>query len=149
MARTRSLAGSVQVVARSVETALHKLHFLGFDLKRIESGIGSAPLPPPAKSDLAALGRTNDAVLYGGRVTLWIRGDDESIEAIGPGVPSSASTDHGAPFAEVFERYGRDFYRVDPGLFSPAEVTFQNLDTGRTRAYGRIEPGVLERSFFG
>lgn len=149
VARTRSLAGSIQVVARSVETALHKLHHLQFDLSRIESGCGSAPLPPPAKNDLAALGRTNDAVLYGARVTLWVRGDDESITAIGDRVPSSSSRDFGAPFGEVFERYGRDFYKVDPALFSPAQVTFQNLDTGRTHLFGKPTPEVLERSFFG
>jgi methenyltetrahydromethanopterin cyclohydrolase len=33
LARTASLAGTVQVVARSVETALHKLHEVGYDLK--------------------------------------------------------------------------------------------------------------------
>jgi len=147
-ARTKSLAGSVQIVARSVETALHKLHHLRFDLARIVSARGSAPLPPPARSDLAALGRTNDAVLYGGRVTLWVRGDDESLASIGPQVPSESSRDFGAPFAEVFERYGRDFYKVDPGLFSPAEITFQNLDTGRTQRFGRLDSSVLERSFF-
>jgi methenyltetrahydromethanopterin cyclohydrolase len=148
-AATRSIAGSIQVVARSVETALHKLHALGFDISRVASGAGSAPLPPPARDDLGAIGRTNDAVLYGGRVTLWVRGDDESIAATGPRVPSSASPDHGAPFAEVFERCGRDFYRIDPHLFSPAEVAFLNLDTGRSHRFGRLEPAVLERSFFG
>src|SRR5690606_10274157 len=33
-ASVRSLAGGVQVVARSLETALHKLHELGFDMTR-------------------------------------------------------------------------------------------------------------------
>ena len=46
VAPTASLAGSIQVVARSVETALHKLFELGFDLSRIVSGFGVAPLPP-------------------------------------------------------------------------------------------------------
>jgi len=149
VASTRSLAGSIQVVSRSVETALHKLHALHFDISRVEAGFGSAPLPPPAKNDLAAIGRTNDAVLYGGRVTLWMRGDDDSVSALGPRVPSSSSKDHGVPFAEIFERYQRDFYKIDPALFSPAEVTFQNLDTGKTQSFGRLEPEVLERSFFG
>jgi methenyltetrahydromethanopterin cyclohydrolase len=149
VAPTRSLAGSIQVVARSVETALHKLHALGFDLSRVESGLGSAPLPPPAKNDLAALGRTNDAVLYGARVTLWVRGDDESLAEVGPFLPSSASADYGAPFGEIFERYGHDFYKVDPALFSPAEITFSNLDTGRTLRFGQLDARVLEQSFFG
>lgn len=146
-ARTASQAGTVQVVARSVETALHKLHELGFDLMRIESGWGVAPLPPVAADDLAGIGRTNDAVLYGGEVTLWVRGDDASLAEIGPRVPSSASADHGEPFANIFARYGHDFYKIDPQLFSPAVVTFMNLDTGRTHRFGRTLPEVVAKSF--
>jgi methenyltetrahydromethanopterin cyclohydrolase len=146
VARTRSLAGTVQIVARSVETALHKLHELGFDITRVQSAHGTAPLPPPAKDDLAAIGRTNDAILYGGKVMLFVRGDDASIEAIGPQAPSCASRDHGRPFAEVFAGYNHDFYRVDPLLFSPAAVTFCNLDSGRSFLYGRVEPDVLRQS---
>lgn len=146
-ARTASLAGNLQVVARSVETSLHKLFELGFDVWRVRSAVGIAPLPPVAKDDFAGIGRTNDAILYGGRVTLMVRGDDESIAEIGPKVPSSASAMHGKPFADIFEDAGRDFYKIDPHLFSPAEVVFQNLDTGRVQAFGRIAPEVLRRSF--
>ena len=78
---------------------------------------------------------------------LFVTGDDASLEAIGPKVPSSASRDHGDPFATIFARYNHDFYAVDPHLFSPAEVVFQNIETGRSHAFGRLEPGVLERSF--
>lgn len=147
VAPTASLAGGVQVVARSVETALHKLHELKFDLSRVISAHGTAPLPPVAADDLAAIGRTNDSILYGARVILCVTGDDASLEAIGPQVPSSASRDHGDPFASIFARYNHDFYAVDPHLFSPAQVVFQNVETGRCHAFGRLEPGVLERSF--
>ncbi len=147
VAPTASHAGNIQVVARSVETALHKLHELGFDLTRIESGAGRAPLPPVAKNDLRAIGRTNDAVLYGGEVTLWVRGDDDTLEAFGPRVPSQDSKDHGRPFYEIFERYGRDFYQIDPHLFSPAVVRFVNMDTGRRWQFGRVELDVLRQSF--
>jgi methenyltetrahydromethanopterin cyclohydrolase len=147
IAPTASLAGGVQVVARSVETCLHKLHELRFDLTRIVSGFGTAPLPPVAADDLKAIGRTNDAILYGARVVLDVRGDDDSLRAIGPKVPSSSSHDHGEPFADIFARYNHDFYAVDPHLFSPAEVVFRNLQTGRSFAFGRLEPGVLARSF--
>lgn len=148
-ARTASQAGTVQVVARSVETALHKLHELHFDLARIESGWGIAPLPPPAADDLSGIGRTNDAILYGAQVTLWVRGDDESLRQIGPQVPSSSSSDHGEPFAEIFRRADHDFYKIDPLLFSPAVVTFCNLDTGNTFTFGRLLPEVIQRSFVG
>jgi methenyltetrahydromethanopterin cyclohydrolase len=144
-----SQAGNVQVVARSLETALHKLFELKFDLSQVVSGYGTAPLPPPAIDFLQAIGRTNDAILYGGQVVLWVRGDDDQLADIGPKVPSSASPDHGAPFAEVFRRYDMDFYKIDPMLFSPAVVCFENLKTGRSHTYGRVEPDVLRRSFFG
>ncbi len=147
VAPTASQAGSVQVVARSVETALHKMHELGFDLSRVESGYGIAPLAPVAKDDLAGIGRTNDAVLYGGEVTLWMRGDDASLQELGPQIPSCSSADHGRPFAEIFEHYQRDFYKIDPLLFSPAEVTLNNLDTGSVFRFGRIEPEILKKSF--
>lgn len=146
-ARTASIAGNLQVVARSVETSLHKLFELGFDVWRVRSAIGVAPLPPVAKDDFAGIGRTNDAILYGGRVTLMVRGDDDSIASLGPKVPSSGSPAHGKPFAEIFEDAGRDFYKIDPHLFSPAEVVFHNLDTGRVHCFGRVAPEVLRRSF--
>ena len=148
-APTASLAGGVQVVARSVETALHKLHALGFDLDRIVAGYGLAPLPPVAGDDLAAIGRTNDAILYGARVILQVVGDDASLAAIGPKVPSDSSKDHGEPFAAIFARYGHDFYAVDPHLFSPAQVVLENVETGRSHAFGHLEPLVLARSFYG
>jgi methenyltetrahydromethanopterin cyclohydrolase len=147
VAPTASLAGGVQIVARSVETALHKLAELKFDLARIVSAHGTAPLPPVAANDLAAIGRTNDAVLYGARVVLCVTGDDPSLESVGPHVPSSSSRDYGEPFAKIFARYNNDFYAVDPHLFSPAEVMFQNIETGKLHAFGGINPGVLARSF--
>ncbi len=143
-----SLAGNFQVVARSLETALHKLHELEFDLAQVVSGFGAAPLPPVARDDLHAIGRTNDAILYGGRVVLWVNADDADLAAVGPKVPSEASPDHGAPFATIFDRYDRDFYKIDPMLFSPAEVVLCNLRSGRAHVFGRMRPEVLYRSFF-
>lgn len=144
-----SLAGTIQVVARSLETALHKLHELKFDLTQVVSGFGAAPLPPVGKDDIDAIGRTNDAILYGGRAVLWVAADDEAITEIGAKVPSNASPDYGAPFAEIFRRYNQDFYKLDPQLFSPAQVVFHNVKTGRSQAFGKANAEVLRRSFFG
>jgi methenyltetrahydromethanopterin cyclohydrolase len=148
IAPTASAAGTLQVVARSVETALHKLYELGFDLNQIRSGFGTAPLPPSGQDDLQAIGRTNDAILYGSRVVLWVDSDPELLAGIGPEVPSSASPDYGSPFAAIFERYQRDFYKIDPMLFSPAQVIFFNLRTGTSAVEGKLAPEILERSFF-
>ncbi|MEM9351484.1 MAG: methenyltetrahydromethanopterin cyclohydrolase [Planctomycetota bacterium] len=147
VAPTSSPAGTVQIAARSVETALHKLHELGFDLERIQSGRGTAPMPPVAGDDLAAIGVTNDAILYGGQVTLTVRGDDASLKAIGPRVPSSASADYGRPFAEVLRAYDHDFYKIDPLLFSPAEIALHNAETGNAFRFGGVNREVLDASF--
>jgi methenyltetrahydromethanopterin cyclohydrolase len=144
-----SIAGSVQVVARALETAMHKLHELKFDPNKVVSGYGIAPMPPIGRDDITAIGWTNDAILYGGQVTVWVDADDDEIASIGPRVPSSASKDHGEPFRDIFERAGRDFYKIDPHLFSPATIEFCNLKTGRRHAFGRVEPEVLRRSFGG
>ena len=147
-ARTASITGGVQVTARSVETALHKLHELKFDLTRIVAGFGHAPLPPVASDDIRAIGRTNDAVLYGAQVVLHVTGDDESLQNVGACLPSSTSKDYGRPFAAIFSGYDHDFYKIDPMLFSPAAVCFHNVETGRTFAFGRVNHEVLRASFF-
>ena len=147
VAPTASQAGTVQIAARSLETSLHKLFELGFDLDRVESGYGIAPLPPVAANDLEGVGRTNDAILYGAEVTLYVRAEDERLREIGPKVPSNSSPDHGEPFAAIFARAGNDFYKIDPHLFSPAVVRLVNLQSGKTFQYGRVAPDVLARSF--
>ncbi|WP_315854350.1 methenyltetrahydromethanopterin cyclohydrolase [Rubripirellula lacrimiformis] len=149
VAPSTSIAGSVQVVARSIETAMHKLHELKFDVRTIVSGTGNSPLPPPAKPGdmVGGIGRTNDAMLYGASVTLWVDTDDEAIEAVAEHVPSRGSKDYGRPFAAIFQDYEYDFYKVDPMLFSPAVVTIHNLRTGRTWIHGQIATDTLRESF--
>ena len=144
IAPTASLVGSVQVAARVVETGLHKLIELGFDVEQIVAGFGTCPLAPVAADDLQAIGLTNDAVLYGGQAYYAVQTGDEALEAIIEQVPSSASRDYGTPFYELFQRYG-DFYQIDPLLFSPAEVTFNNIATGRTFHAGGVNVELLRQ----
>jgi methenyltetrahydromethanopterin cyclohydrolase len=148
-APTASLAGGVQIVARIIETGLHKMETLGFDVSRVVSATGTAPLPPVAKTDMRAIGRTNDCVLYGGRARYTIRADDETLAHLAERLPSSASTDYGTPFYEIFRRYDNDFYKIDPLLFSPAEVWITSAVTGRTFHAGRLNPEVLGASLLG
>jgi methenyltetrahydromethanopterin cyclohydrolase len=147
VAPTASAAGGVQVAARVVETALHKLYALGFDVRQVLSGFGSCPLPPVAQDDAHAIGRTNDAVLYGGRVRLTVRADDAALEALVPRLPASASADYGEPFYHTLERANFDFYSIDPLLFSPAEIEVTNAASGRTFRAGAVNVDVLRRSF--
>src|SRR5919197_2258327 len=92
IAPTASVTGSVQIAARVVETALHKLHQLDFDVRRVVAGFGSCPLPPIAADDMAAIGRTNDAMLYGGQVQLTVEADDDELPALVERLPASASS---------------------------------------------------------
>jgi methenyltetrahydromethanopterin cyclohydrolase len=148
-APTASVTGSVQIAARVVETALHKLHELDFDARRVLAGYGSCPLPPVAGDDMAALGRTNDAVLYGGQVHLNVDGDDDLLQELVPRLPASASKDYGEPFGKTFKDAGYDFYAIDPLLFSPAVIRVTNVASGRSFEAGRVNLEVLERSFWG
>jgi methenyltetrahydromethanopterin cyclohydrolase len=146
IAPTASLAGGVQIAARILETGLHKMEVLGFDVRRIVSGFGTAPVPPVAKNDLRAIGRTNDCILYGGQARYTVRAGDAELAELAEKVPASASRDYGTPFYEVFQRYQGDFYKIDPLLFSPAEVWLTSTETGRTFHAGRLNPDVLEAS---
>lgn len=129
---TASRAGTTQVVARALEVALHKAHVLGFAIHDIVEGAASAPLPPPGHEAIDAMGRTNDAILYGGRVHLTVTGSDDAARDLAQRLPSSTSRDFGRSFADIFTEYEYDFYRIDPALFAPAEVWVSNLTTGRT-----------------
>lgn len=146
---TTSLAGSVQVVGRVLEVALHKAHALHFPLDRIVDGAGVAPVPPPAGDFMSGMGRTNDAVLYGGEISLYVEGPEDEAEQLANGLPSSTSRDHGRPFGEIFAGYNYDFYACDAGLFSPAVVTVTALSTGKSFTAGAYEPALIAKSFGG
>ena len=146
VAPTASTAGCVQIVARVIETGLHKLDALGFDVTRVVHASGSAPVPPQATNDLKAIGRTNDCILYGGQARFLIDATDAELEPLTAKLPASASPDYGTPFVDIFSRYKGDFYKIDPLLFSPAEVWLTSTSTGRTFHGGLLNPEVLRAS---
>ena len=148
VAPTASIAGGVQIVARVLETGLHKMDTIGFDVTRVVSAMGTAPLAPPAKTDIRAIGRTNDCILYGGQARYTIRATDDELAALAQRLPACASNDYGTPFYEVFKRYENDFYKIDPMLFSPAEVWLTSATSGRTFHGGRLNPAVLRASLY-
>jgi methenyltetrahydromethanopterin cyclohydrolase len=144
---TTSLAGAVQIAARSLEVGLHKAHSLKFPMARIRDGLGWAPLPPPSPEFVTAMGRTNDAILYGGRIALFVDGPEPEAERLADAMPAGSSRDYGRPFAEIFAACGNDFYKIDPLLFSPGLVEVTALETGRSFRRGRLDPALLARSF--
>ena len=148
VAPTASLAGGVQIVARVLETGLHKMETIGFDVTRVVSAMGTAPLPTTARSDMRAIGRTNDCILYGGQARYTVRAEDAELDELATRLPASASADYGTPFYDIFKRYDNDFYKIDPMLFSPAEVWLTSATSGRTFHAGRLDPDVLRASLF-
>jgi len=146
-APTSSLAGTVQIAARCLEVALHKAHELHFPLEDIVDGIATAPLPPPAPGFIEAMGRTNDAIIYAGRIQLYVSGEADAAKKLAEELPSLKSRDYGKPFAELFAAVKGDFYAIDPMLFSPAKVTVTSLKTGESFENGHIDAAILQRSF--
>ena len=148
VAPTASLAGGVQIVARVLETGLHKMETIGFDVTRVVGAMGTAPLPTIARSDMRAIGRTNDCILYGGQARYTVRAEDAELDELAKRLPASASADYGTPFYDIFKRYDNDFYKIDPMLFSPAEVWLSSATSGRTFHAGRLDADVLRASLF-
>jgi methenyltetrahydromethanopterin cyclohydrolase len=147
IAPTASIAGCAQIAARSVETGLHKMLELGFDVGAVRSAVGVCPLAPVAKNDLRAIGWTNDCILYGTRAYFAVHAEDESVAAVVERLPAASSSDYGRPFYEIFKGAGNDFYKIDRMLFSPAEVVVNNLASGRVFHAGKLNPRVLAASF--
>ena len=146
-APTQSLVGSVQIVARALEVAMHKVHELKFPLDRVAEGMAAAPLSPPHPDFVTAMGRTNDAIIYGGQVHLYVTGPAGEARALADRLPSEASRDYGRPFADIFKAVKGDFYAIDPMLFSPAQVIVTALDTGESFHRGSINAKLLDASF--
>ncbi|OUV02847.1 MAG: methenyltetrahydromethanopterin cyclohydrolase [Betaproteobacteria bacterium TMED82] len=142
---TTSLAGTTQVVSRVLEVGLHKAHTLGFPLDNIRSGSGRAPLPTPGKNLVEAMGRTNDAILYGGSVHILVDCSDTDAEQLAYEIPSSNSEDYGESFSNIFKNVDYDFYKIDPALFAPAEILISNLSSGKTWKKGNLNLELLEK----
>jgi methenyltetrahydromethanopterin cyclohydrolase len=146
-APTQSLAGSTQIAARALEVALHKALELGFPLDRIVDGMAAAPLCPPHPDFVAAMGRTNDAIIYGGQVYLFVSGAAGDAKSFAELLPSRRSRDYGRSFAELFASVNGDFYAIDPMLFSPAMVIVTAIETGESFRAGELNLGLLDASF--
>jgi len=145
---TTCLAGSTQISGRSIETALHKLFDLGMDVNQIISASGSAPIAPihNKNSDLM-MGRTNDMLIYGAEVYLQVECKDElkMLEYLEKAT-SKSSTKYGSLFYEIVKEAKGDFYKIDPSIFAPAKIVVNNINTGKTHSFGRVNSEMLEKS---
>jgi len=149
VAPTSSLVGSIQISGRVVENGTYKmLEFLKFDVNKLKHAAGIAPIAPVDPDGLKAMGKTNDAVLFGGRTYYYVesqKGDD--IKSIADKLPSSASDGYGKPFFEVFKEAEFDFYKIDKEMFAPAEVVINDLLTGEIFKTGYVNSEILQKSF--
>jgi methenyltetrahydromethanopterin cyclohydrolase len=145
---TASVAGSVQISARGIETGIHRLEVLGFDINTIKHAHGIIPISPVVGDDLKCMGSCNDCIMYGGRMYYAVDCDDvEELKGYVKNVPSQNSRDYGKPFYVTFKEAKFDFYKVDAASFAPAEVTVNELNSGKTFTSGKINNAVLLESF--
>ena len=144
VAPTSSIVGSIQVSGRCVETAIYKLNELGFDTRKVVAAIGTAPVPPVRGSKLA-MGVTNDATIYHGRINLTMNAPE--IKDYLEKIPSSKSKGYGKPFNDIFKEANYDFYQIDTSLFSPAEVVINELSSGAVYHVGKVNTDVTLKSF--
>ncbi len=139
---TASITGSVNVAARAAELAAFRLAELGYDPRDILSAVGTAPVAPIAADDATAIARVNDALAYGGQVHLTVDAPFDHFDS----VPSTAASDYGRPFSDVFDAHEWDFYDMPVDLFAPAQVTIDVVG-GDTHVVGTRNDDLLIESF--
>ena len=128
---------------------LHKMETLGFDVRRVVSAhrhradpAGGQERPARHRPHQRLHPVRRAGALHGSRRAT------PSWRSWRAKVPASASRDYGTPFYEIFQRYEGDFYKIDPLLFSPAEVWLTSTESGRTFHAGRLNPEVLTASCY-
>jgi methenyltetrahydromethanopterin cyclohydrolase len=149
VAPTSSLVGSIQISGRVVENGTYKmLEFLHFDVNKVKHAAGIAPIAPVDPDGLKAMGKTNDAVLFGGRTYYYVESEEgDDVKSVAEKLPSSASAGYGKPFFDVFKEAEFDFYKIDKGMFAPAEVVINDLRTGEIFRTGYVNNELLMKSF--
>lgn len=148
LAPSASIVGSIQVAARMVEQVCHKMHEKGFEVSRVVTARGVAPIAPLVMDEVKAIGRINDAILYGGEAEFWVDAEDDEIVALVTRLVSKTSSPYyPALFGEVFEKVGRDFYKIDHDFHSIAKIQIHNVKTGKSLAAGEINRDVIRKSF--
>ena len=149
VAPTSSIVGSIQIAGRVVENGTYKMmEALDFDVTKVKFAAGIAPIAPVDPDGLKAMGKTNDAVLFGGRTYYYIQSEEgDDLKSLAEKLPSSASAGYGKPFYDVFKEAEYDFYKIDKGMFAPAEVVINDLRTGEMFRAGYVNAELLQKSF--
>ncbi|MBI2975758.1 MAG: methenyltetrahydromethanopterin cyclohydrolase [Chloroflexi bacterium] len=150
-APTGCLVGAIQVASRTVEQVMVKLLVHGFDIHTVRTGFGVAPVAPIVHDEGEAMGRVNDCLIYGGSTMLYADTDDAAIERVISQLCFDVHAGElwGMPFARIFERFERNWFKVPHLVDSPAHVIINNMKTGRTFVGGQINSVVLRQSLLG
>lgn len=143
-ASTNSISGATQISARAIETALFKMNNLKLDANAINA-IGIAPISPVIGDAAKMMGSTNDMIIYGSSVFLVADCCEDALKRINE-IPSRSSKLYGKPFSEVFESANKDFYKIDPSLFAPAEITINDTKAKKIKKAGKINHSLLKKS---
>ncbi len=148
IAPSASIAGGIQVSARMVEEVCHKMYENGFEVSKVVNARGRTPIAPLVMDEVKAIGRINDAILYGGEAEFWVDATDEEISSVIEKLVSKTSSPYYPElFGVVFERAGRDFYKIDHDFHSIAKLQIHNVRTGKSFTAGEINYDVIRESF--
>ncbi len=149
VAPTSSLVGSIQISGRALECGVYKMfEVMEFDVTKITYAAAITPITPVDPDSVKAMGKTNDAIIFGGRAYYYIEPDEgESLEELAANLPSSASDNYGKSFLELFEEANHDFYNMPKEVFAPAQVIVNDMVTGQMYHTGFIDLERLKKSF--
>ncbi len=148
IAPSASIVGSIQVAARMIEQVCHKMHEKGFEVSKVVNTRGVAPIAPLVLDEVKAIGRINDAILYGGEVEFWVDAEDAELEPLVNKLVSKTSSPYYPElFGVVFERCHRNFYEIDHDFHSIAKIQIHNIRTGKCFTAGEINTDVIRKSF--
>lgn len=144
---SNTLAGSVQVSGRVVETGLYRLDFLGFDPLKVVYAVGFAPVMPPHPDPNVSVSREEDALIYGGSSQYIVDFEnEEKLKEFSVKAPATTWPEYGKTSYEALKAVNFDWSKLDPSFFAIGAVTIVNRRTGKVLASGKIYPEMIKKS---
>lgn len=142
VAPSDSVVCAVQVVARTVDNAMHRLVSAGVGLFEVERLAGEAPLPPDGGDARQRLGRINDSLMYGSSVRATVSYEGE-LQAVADEVASQPADLRGLTFLEMFDRFDGDFHQIPLDVFCITSIEVRHPSSGSVAFAGRIDEARL------
>ena len=143
---TASMAGSVQVSGRVVETGLYRLEFLGLNPNKVFFASGSAPIMPPHPDVGISTAKEEDALLYGGVGSYVIDEEEAKLQEYATKAPATAWPDYGKTSYEALKAVSFDWSKLDPSFFTIGKLVLTSKKTGKTYIGGKVNPEMLRKS---